>query len=95
MINADTAIVKGAQFFHYCHNAKSWFAWRSYRKECPLCGCKNPRYVPKTRECFLVTDYKNHPIMAFTNYFDAIDYMQKYSDDEMMLGDVGLIEHVS
>lgn len=89
---AETAIVSGDSFIHYCHQAKQFVHWRSYRETCPICGCKNPRFQKGTKVAYLVTDYSNKPIIAFYDHDKAIEYIRKYDNSNMMLGDVGIVQ---
>jgi len=90
-MKAETALVTDKFFFHYCHKLKGLMCLRIYHEKCPLCDQKNPAYI-KNRMIFLVTDYDNRPIMAFTDHRDAYDFICENPQGEYILHDTGFVE---
>ena len=91
MINADTAIVGGGFFFHYCHRVKGFMALRVHYKFCPLCSQKNPDYI-LNKSVFTVSDMNTgRDVMIFANAQKAVDYIQKHPSENFALGDTGYV----
>jgi len=90
-MKAETALVTDKFFFHYCHKAKGFICLRIHHEKCFLCGQKNPDYT-KNKMIFLITDYENRPIMAFTNQDKAYHFIGKNPQAQYILHDTGLIE---
>ncbi len=90
-MKAETALVTDRFFFHYCHKIKGLMCLRIHHEKCQLCGQKNPDYT-KNKMIFLITDYENRPIMAFTEQELAYDFINKNPQGEYILHDTGLVE---
>ena len=91
MINASTAIVGNGMFFHYCHNGKSLMALRIHWECCPLCLQTNPDYIPN-KIVYTVSNLSNNNIyLTFEDQMDAIEYMQTHPNENLALGDTGLV----
>jgi len=92
MINASTAIVGNGVFFHYCHKSKGLMALRIHWESCPLCLQKNPDYIPN-KVLHIVSNLSNGKnYLAFENQIDAIKYIQKHSNEDLALGDIGYVQ---
>ncbi len=90
-MKAETALVSDTFFFHYCHKIKGFLCLRIYHEKCNICGQKNPNYI-QNKLIFLVTDYDNIPIMAFTDAEKSYDFISQNPLANYILHDTGLVE---